>query len=126
MTFVFDIDNTICERKIGTKTYADVAPFPEAIKALHKLKAEGHTIILMTARHMRTCQGNQGRAIALQGKILLDWLVKHNIPHDEIWWSKPHADMYIDDAAHLHTDWPSTLEAINHRIQKGPRTAENP
>lgn len=126
MIFVFDIDNTICESKTGSKTYADVLPFPEAVSALQQLKTDGHTVILMTARHMKTCNGNQGRVIALQGKILLDWLTKHDIPYDEIWWSKPHADMYIDDAAHPHKDWPSTLEAISTRIQKGPRTVDNP
>lgn len=28
MIFAFDLDNTICERKLGDKTYSDVLPFP--------------------------------------------------------------------------------------------------
>lgn len=126
LIFAFDIDNTICENKIGDMTYADVKPFPEAIKTLKELKAEGHTIILHTARHMKTCDGNQGKVLAKQGKILLDWLEKWDIPHDEIWWSKPHADLMIDDAVHQHTDWTSMVEAIKNRILKGPRGPENP
>lgn len=126
MIFCFDIDNTICERKLGDKTYATVEPFPEAIETLRWLKSEGHTIILNTGRHMKTCAGNQGKAFALQGKTLLDWLDKHQIPYDELWWSKPHADLIVDDASHKHTDWASTVEAIKDRITKGPRGPENP
>lgn len=126
MIFAFDIDNVICESKTDNLTYSTVKPFPEAIELLQDLKSVGHTIILFTGRHMKTCAGNQGKVLALQGKILLDWLEKYNIPYDEIWWSKPHADLYIDDAAHFHTDWHSTREAIVNRIKKGPRTPENP
>lgn len=126
MIFCFDIDNTICERKLNGKTYADVEPFPEAVETLRWLKSEGHTIILNTGRHMKTCEGNQGKVLAKQGKILFDWLEKHNIPYDELWWSKPHADLIVDDAAHHHTDWSSTVDAIKQRILKGPRGPENP
>ena len=126
MIIVFDLDNTICERKLGDKTYADLEPYPEALETLRWLKAEGHTIILQTGRHMKTCQGNTGKVLAKQGKTLFDWLEKHNIQFDEIWWNKPHADLIVDDGAHKHTDWSSTVEAIKQRIQKGPRGPENP
>lgn len=126
LIFCFDIDNTICEIKTGTMTYAEVQPFPEALETMRWLKSEGHTIILHTARHMKTAGGNQGRVLKLQGKVLFDWLDKHDIPYDEIWWSKPHADLIVDDAVHKHTDWATTVEAIKQRITKGPRTVENP
>ena len=126
LIFAFDIDNTICENKFGDMTYADVKPFPEAVETIRWLKSEGHTIILHTARHMKTCGGNQGKVLARQGKTLLDWLDRWEIPYDELWWSKPHADLIVDDAVHRHTDWTTTLEAIKHRIHKGPRTPENP
>ena len=61
-----------------------------------------------------------------QGKVLFDWLEKHQIPYDEIWWSKPHADLFIDDAVHHHVDWNTSLDAIKNRLKKGNRTAENP
>ena len=54
MIFCFDIDNTICENKSGDMTYSDVRPFPEAMATLSWLRNEGHTIILHTARHMKT------------------------------------------------------------------------
>ncbi len=126
MIFVFDIDNTICEAKIGDLTYATVKPLPGAVEALKALKQQGHTIILHTGRHMKTCAGNTGLVLAKQGKTLLDWLERYEVPFDELRMDKPHADLIIDDAAHQHTDWPSTIEAINTRIQKGPRGPENP
>lgn len=126
MIFCFDIDNTICENKTGDMTYADVKPFTEALETLHWLRSEGHKIILYTARHMKTGDGNQGKVLKLQGKILFDWLEKHDIPYDELWWNKPHADLFIDDAVHKHTDWPSSISAIKERIRKGPRTVDNP
>lgn len=126
MIFAFDIDNTICERKLGDMTYSDVLPFPEALEILRWLKSEGHTIVLHTGRHMKTCGGNQGKVLAKQGKVLFDWLETHQIPYDEIWWSKPHADLFIDDAVHRHVDWGTSLEAIKNRIKLGNRTAENP
>jgi len=126
MIFCFDIDNTICENKTGDMTYADVKPFPEALATLQWLREEGHTIILHTARHMKTGGGNQGKVLKLQGKVLFDWLEKWEIPYDEIWWSKPHADLIVDDAVHKHTDWATSILAIKDRINKGPRTVENP
>ena len=84
MIFCFDIDNTICEPKITGKTYADVKPLPGAIETLRWLKSEGHTIILNTGRHMRTCENNTGKVLAKQGKILLDWLAEHDVPYEEL------------------------------------------
>jgi len=126
MIFAFDLDNTVCERKRGSMTYADVQPFPDAVETIKWLKDSGHTIILHTGRHMKTCEGNQGKVFGKQGKILFDWLEKHQIPYDEIWCSKPHADLFIDDAVHCHTDWESSIQAIKDRLAKGERTPENP
>lgn len=126
MIFCFDIDGVICENKVTGKTYETVKPIPDAIAHLKKLKADGHYIILCTGRHMKTCEGNVGKVIAKQGKTLLDWLYTHEVPYDELYFGKPHYDMTIDDAAHKHTDWESTMIAIQHRIEKGPRGPENP
>ncbi len=75
---------------------------------------------------MKTCNGNVGEVLAKQGKTLLNWLDKWKIPYDELWMNKPHADLIVDDAAHKHTDWASTKQAILDRIHKGNRTPENP
>lgn len=125
MIFGFDIDNTICREKQEGQSYADVEPFPEAVQLLDWLRDEHHTIVLYTARHMKTCNGNQGKVLARQGKVLFDWLEKWEIPYDELHWSKPYVDLMIDDATHQHTDWETTSKAIQDRIQKGPRGQES-
>lgn len=125
MIFAFDLDNTICEAKTGNKTYADVLPHPEAIAIMQALKMNGHTIIILTGRHMKTCKNNEGLVLGKQGKILFDWLERWNIPYDEIHF-KPHYDLCIDDATHQHVDWETTRQAIYNRITSGERTPENP
>ncbi|MEO6436329.1 MAG: hypothetical protein ABIP55_11305, partial [Tepidisphaeraceae bacterium] len=76
-----------------------------AAQKLAALRKAGHCVILLTARHMKTCQGNVGMVIARQGKLTLDWLAKHGIEYDEIHFGKPHADIYIDDNALRFESW---------------------
>jgi len=105
MRLCIDLDGVVCElRKPGQK-YGDLKPVPGAIEKLRALKAAGHTIILLTARHMKTCSGNVGLVIARQGKVTLDWLDAHGIEYDEIHFGKPHADVYIDDNALKFASW---------------------
>ncbi len=87
------------------QTYADVAPIPGAAEKVRGLKAAGHKIIIYTARHMKTCQGNAGLVIARIGPMTLDWLKRHDIPYDEIYFGKPWADVYIDDNAVRFQTW---------------------
>ena len=46
---------------------------------------------------MATCNSNVGMVVARQGKTLFDWLARNEIPYDELWFGKPHADVYLDD-----------------------------
>jgi capsule biosynthesis phosphatase len=105
MRIAIDIDGTICELKKPEQSYADVAPLPGAAEKIRGLKAAGHYIILLTARHMKTCSGNVGMVVARQGAVLFSWLEEHDIPYDEIWFGKPHADVYIDDNGLRFTTW---------------------
>jgi hypothetical protein len=43
--------------------------------------------------------------MARQGKTLFDWLTQHDLPYDEIWFGKPHADVYLDDNGFRFTNW---------------------
>jgi tRNA A-37 threonylcarbamoyl transferase component Bud32 len=63
------------------------------------LKELGHTIIIYTARRMKTHNGNVGAVISDIGRVTFDTLDKFNIPYDEIYFGKPHAHFYIDDLA---------------------------
>jgi len=104
-----DIDGTICETRVLNQDYSEVQLIPGALESLKKFKKEGHYIILYTARHMKTCNHNVGRVIALQGKTLMSWLEKHEVPYDELIFGKPLADVYIDDkAVRFNQDWNET------------------
>ena len=48
---------------------------------------------------MKTHGGNLGKLNKDIGKITFDTLEKFDIPYDEIYFGKPHADFYIDDLA---------------------------
>ncbi|HVU37085.1 MAG TPA: hypothetical protein VHC95_02015 [Opitutales bacterium] len=100
-----DLDGVIADFKKEGQTYADVAPMPGAVEKVRSLKAAGHHIIIYSARHMKTCQGNAGLVVARIGGMTLDWLKRHDIPYDEIFFGKPWADVYIDDNAIRFSSW---------------------
>jgi capsule biosynthesis phosphatase len=95
----FDLDNTLVTfpKKIGD--YKSVEPIQKNIDILKRLKDYGCTIIIHTARRMKTCNGNIGKVLQNVGQITFDTLCKFNIPYDEIYFGKPNADFYVDDLA---------------------------
>jgi len=99
MRFCFDIDNTLVTHPTVPNDYSTVQAIPRVINYLRHLKSLGHTIILYTARRMRTHQGNIGKINADVAKITFETLDKFSIPYDEIYFGKPYADFYIDDLA---------------------------
>jgi len=112
MRICIDLDGTICETRKSNESYSDVKPIKNAIIAIKKLKKKGHTIIIYTSRHMKTCNNNIGRITALQGKIIFEWLDKYEIPYDEINFGKPLADIYIDDKSIKFTSWQKALDKL--------------
>lgn len=109
MRICLDIDGVICRLRAAGETYADLLPVPGAVEHVRGLKEAGHYVILQTARHMKTCGGNVGLTVARQGKTLLDWLERHGVPYDEIWFGKPQADIYIDDNGFRFESWDDLL-----------------
>ena len=107
MRICFDLDGVICALRQPGENYSDLLPIPGARERLESLKQDGHYIILHTARHMKTCEGNVGRVINRVGKITLEWLERHAIPYDEIYFGKPWADLYVDDNAFRFESWHS-------------------
>jgi len=105
MRICIDLDGVVAELKREGQTYMDVEPVPGAIEKLRKLKEADHYLILFTARHMKTTNGDVGKVLARVGKLTLDWLSKHSIPYDEIHFGKPWADIYIDDNAFRFENW---------------------
>ncbi len=105
MRIVIDIDGTICELKKPGQTYSQVRINPEAAEKIKALKDAGHYIILQTARHMKTCNGDVSLVIQKIGKETEQWLADQGIVYDELHYGKPYADVYIDDLGHRFTGW---------------------
>ena len=95
----FDLDNTLVTYPTIIDDYTSVKPIEKNIIFLKYLKSFGNTIIIYTARRMKTHNGNIGKINADIGKITFETLHKFNIPYDEIYFGKPYADFYIDDLA---------------------------
>jgi capsule biosynthesis phosphatase len=105
MRICIDVDGVICRLREPDQSYAELEPVPGAVEKLRALRGAGHYVILCTARHMKTCEGNVGRVVARQGLVTLEWLARHQIEYDEIHFGKPHADVYIDDNALRFESW---------------------
>lgn len=105
MRICIDLDGVICEIRKPEQTYAEVVPRPGAVGKIRSLKKAGHYIIIYTARHWKTCNGNIGLILARQGLTTLQWLERYGIPYDEVHFGKPYADVYIDDDAVRFVSW---------------------
>jgi capsule biosynthesis phosphatase len=97
--FCFDLDNTLVTYPKIQNDYTTVEPITKNIELLRYLKNMGNTIIIYTARRMKTHSGNVGKIICDVGQITLNTLNKFKIPYDEIYFGKPYAHYYIDDLA---------------------------
>ena len=99
MRVCFDLDNTLVTYPVTPGDYSTVLPVKHMVELARKMKSEGHTIIIYTARRMETHKCNLGAVIRDIGALTLKTLADFDIPFDEILFGKPIADMYIDDRA---------------------------
>ena len=95
----FDLDNTLVTYPKITGDYTSVEPIYKNINFLKYLKSFGHTIIIYTARRMKTHNSNIGKVMKDIGIITFETLNRFDIPYDEIYFGKPYANVYIDDLA---------------------------
>lgn len=93
---IHDKANPVPHRRMG-------APLPDAASALSALHNAGHTLVIHTV--MATNPGGQ--------KAVEDWLIYYKVPFHEVTAIKPNADLFIDDKAIRHTDWPTTMVEIS-------------
>ena len=116
-----DLDDTINYCKKSSELYGNEKLQEGVIDTLNKWKEDGHYIVIQTARHMNTCKGNVGKVLAKQGLTTLQWLKDNKIPYDEIHFTKPHADLFIDDKALRHEigNWTRTKELVENFIETG-------
>lgn len=100
LTFIFDIDGTLCPIKGKDERYEDMVPYKDMIDKIREYKEMGARIVLFTSRNMNTYKGNIGMINANTAKVILKWLEKWGIPYDEIIYGKPwpgHNGFYVDD-----------------------------
>jgi len=99
MTVCFDLDNTLVTYPRIPGDYRTVAPIPKMVELARRLKEEGHTIVIHTARRMATHKNDVAAVIEDIGELTVQSLRDLGIPYDELKFGKPLADMYIDDRA---------------------------
>lgn len=95
MRYCFDIDGTLCTNTEGA--YEEAKPFPNVIARVNQLYAEGHQILLCTARGSTT--GIDWRE--LTERQMAAWGVKYHA----LFMGKPTADLYVDDKAINIAQW---------------------
>lgn len=99
MRLIIDIDGTICtEEKQFSRALAK--PLEGAVDAIKRLKSEGHTVILYSARTWA------------EYEMTVDWLKNYDIPYDQLILGKPQGDVWIDDRAYRFSTWSKILEVL--------------
>lgn len=100
LTFVFDIDGTLCPLKTKEQKYEDLVPYPEMVDKIREYKKDGAKIVFFTSRNMNTYDSNIGKINVNTGRIIFAWLDKWQIPYDEVVFGKVWAGFngfYVDD-----------------------------
>ena len=126
LTFILDIDGTICPIKHKEERYEELVPYVEMVSKIQEYKKNGAKIVLFTSRNMNSYNGNIGLINANTAKVLLQWLEKCNIPYDEIIYGKPwpgHFGFYVDDRAVRPNEFlqygPEELDKICNKDRSG-------
>lgn len=92
MRLIIDLDGTICsEEKQFSRALAK--PLPGSALFIQKLKQQGHTIIIYSARTWA------------EYEMTVEWLHSNLIPFDQLILGKPIGDYWIDDRAIKFETW---------------------
>ena len=95
MTYVFDIDGTICTTTDGD--YKNAKPFLSRIEKVNKLYEQGHTITFHTARGMGRYGNNRSLAESEFWTFTYKQLISWGVKFHHLRLGKPSGDIYIDD-----------------------------
>lgn len=96
-TLAIDFDGVLCDPMNVLPGYRMGQPCAGAVEAMTALRRRGFQLVVFTCNRI--------------GPVS-DWLKHFNVPHDLVTNTKPDADVYIDDRALRHVDWPSTLATL--------------
>ncbi len=128
MSFVFDIDGTLCPIKKKDERYEDLIPYAPMVQKLQWYHDRGAKIILYTSRNMNSYGGNIGIINAKTAKVLLAWLDRWAIPYDEIHYGKPWPGpngFYVDDRTVRPSEFLNlTAEALGALCDEGRQNLE--
>ena len=98
MTYVFDIDGTICTKVIDGD-YSNAEPLLSRIEIVNRLYDEGNTIIFQTARGMGRSGNSQAFAWDFFGESTKRQLQSWGVKFHSLFMGKPAGDIYVDDKA---------------------------
>ena len=94
MTYVFDIDGTICHTE--GSDYEHSVPMQNRIDHINKLY-ETNTIFFLTARGMGRTDNSQLDAIDQLYTLTERQLTKWGVKYHRLFLGKPAGDIYVDD-----------------------------
>ena len=106
MTYVFDIDGTICTNTNGD--YEKAQPLKDRITKVNRLYDEGNTIHFLTARGMGRSDNSQIFANRLFYKLTQNQLESWGVKYHKLFLGKPSGDIYIDDKGMKDEDFFNT------------------
>jgi capsule biosynthesis phosphatase len=97
---IIDLDQTICDSRSGD--YENAIPNQQVIEKLREYRETGFAICVYTSRNMRSFEQNIGKINVTTLPLILSWLIKHDVPYDEVVLGKPWCGtdgFYVDDRA---------------------------
>lgn len=95
MTYVFDIDGTICINTHGD--YENALPLKSRIEKINQLYDEGNMIYFLTARGMGRSKNSIEFAEAAFRSLTEQQLESWGVKYHRLFLGKPAGDIYIDD-----------------------------
>lgn len=99
-SIVIDVDRVIAVAEDLSIPYYEREVYPCAVEALRKLKEAGFFIRIQTARGMDRFDGDLPKIINYHERQLRDWLLRNQVPFDEVYFGKAVTNtFYVDDLA---------------------------
>lgn len=109
MTYVFDIDGTICT-KVDDGNYTNSKPLVDRIKIINNLYDNGNTIIFQTARGMGRYNNNNEKANDAFYELTVKQLSLWGVKYHQLFLGKPSGDIYVDDKGIRDLDFFNQME----------------